>query len=52
MMKPKGLGKKEVKELVKKWRVLNWKRIMMPLVGTVMGLWTAFNETSVFTPLV
>lgn len=44
--------KKEVKELVKKWRVLNWMRMMMPLVGTVMGLWTALNETSVFTPLV
>lgn len=48
----KALGKKEATELVKKWRVLNWMRMMMPLVGTVMGLWTALNETSVFTPLV
>lgn len=39
----KGLGEEEVRELVKRWRFWNWMRMMMPLVGTVMGLWTALK---------
>lgn len=39
----KGLGEGEVRELVKRWRFWNWMRMMMPLVGTVMGLWTALK---------
>ena len=41
--KAKGLEEKEVRELVKRWRFWNSMRMMMPLVGTVMGLWTALK---------
>lgn len=39
----KGLEEKEVRELVKRWWFWNLMRMMMPLVGTVMGLWTALK---------
>lgn len=39
----KGLGEKEVKELVEKWWFWNATRMVMPLVGTAMGFWTALK---------
>lgn len=41
--KAKGLEEKEVRELVKRWRFWNLMRMMMPLGGTVVGLWTALK---------
>lgn len=39
----KGLEEKEIRELVGRWRFWNLIRMIMPLVGTVMGLWTALK---------
>lgn len=39
----KGLGEREVRELVERWWFWNGMRMLMPLVGTVMGLWTALK---------
>ena len=43
----------EVQELVTRWRFWNLMRMAMPLVGTVVGLWTALNryERSALPPL-
>ena len=39
----KGLGEEEVREFVERWRFWNWTRMLMPLAGTVMELWTALK---------
>ena len=39
----RGLGEKEVRELVRRWRFWNWMRMMMPVVGTGVGLWIALK---------
>ena len=42
-VKAKGLREEEVRKLVTRWRFWNLMRVVMPLVGTVVGLWTALN---------
>ena len=43
-MKAKGLREEEeVRELVTRWRFWNRMRMVMPFVGTMVGLWTALN---------
>lgn len=39
----KRLGEKEVRALVERWWFWNGMRMVMPLVGTAMGLWTALK---------
>ena len=39
----RGLGEMEVRELVRRWRFWNWMRMMMPVVGTGVGLWAALK---------
>lgn len=41
--KAKGLEEKEVRDFVKRWRFWNLMRMIMPFVGTAMGLWTALK---------
>ena len=39
----RGLGEREVRGLVGRWRFWNWARMMMPVVGTAVGVWTALK---------
>lgn len=39
----RGLEKKEIRALVERWWFWNGMRMVMPLVGTGMGLWTALK---------